>query len=379
MNHHNAHAAGNMRWRKPVAVVATMLLAGAASGGSTTHGNKLRADGTRLHWSLNHPAAAGSSGLLLVAQGSGCQPALSSAAVQAAHAVAPGFTLLTVEKYGVSPNDRPADAMSDCSSGYRHKHTVSQRVSDAREVLQSLCGAPWWNGQLVLFGGSEGGAVVAQLTPLVLPDAVVVYSSGLGEPLSDSLKRVVPPQVAQQVDTMLAQARQDPTGERSWGGNSFRWWADVADRVPVRALLTTSAPVLLVQGGRDASAPVASARLARDAYQAAGKGGLTYWEYPDHDHFMVDTHGTSHRTKVMARSADWVAAQLRERPAQEATAARQGFCNAPLSAPTGSIDPTSATGIGRRAASLPAVESARRLPVARGAGRSASAPASAIH
>jgi len=49
LNHHNVHAAGNMRWRKPVVVVAAILLAGAAWGASTTNGNKLRADGTRLH------------------------------------------------------------------------------------------------------------------------------------------------------------------------------------------------------------------------------------------------------------------------------------------------------------------------------------------
>ncbi len=32
---------------------------------------------------------------------------------------------------------------------------------------------------------------------------------------------------------------------------------------------------------------MASARLACDACRAAGHGGLTYWEFPDYDHFAV--------------------------------------------------------------------------------------------
>ena len=309
-------------WLRATAAVTALLACGVAQAAAVQSGTSARADGSLIHWSLTAPLSAAPDarsprGVLLVAQGSGCHPASASASVAAAHAVAPALALLTVEKYGVSPDDRPADAMADCSQDYRLHHTVSQRAADALQVLQGLRDAPGWSGPLVLFGGSEGGAVVAQLAPMAHPDAVVVLSSSLGETLAASIRRVVPPPVAEQLDGLLAQARRDPgPGARpvsEWGGNSLRWWADVADTVPARALLSSAAPVLLVQGERDALAPVASARLAQQAYREAGHGGLTYWELPGHDHFMVDAHGVDQRDRVLGRVATWVADRLAER------------------------------------------------------------------
>ena len=305
-------------WLRAAAAVAAMLACTLAQAATVQAGTRARADGSLIHWSLTPPLHAAPDarsprGVLLVAQGSGCHPASASASVAAAHAVAPALALLTVEKYGVSPHDRPADAIADCSQDYRLHHTVSQRAADALQVLQALRDAPGWSGPLVLFGGSEGGAVVAQLAPLARPDAVVVMSSSLGETLADTIRRVVPPPVARQLDAVLAQARRDPASGASWGGASARWWADVADTVPARALLSSAAPVLLVQGERDALAPVASARLAQQAYREAGHGGLTYWELPGHDHFMVDAHGVDQRDRVLGRVATWVADRLAER------------------------------------------------------------------
>ncbi len=316
-------------WLRAAAAVTAVLACGLAQAAAVQSGTSARADGSLIHWSLTAPLSAAPDarsphGVLLVAQGSGCLPASASASVAAAHAVAPALALLTVEKYGVSPHDRPADAMADCSQDYRHHHTVSQRAADAQQVLLALRDAPWWSGQLVLFGGSEGGAVVAQLAPLARPDAVVVLSSSLGETLADSIRRVLPPPVARQLDDMLAQARRDPGPGPLWGGNSLRWWADVADTVPVRALLTSTAPVLLVQGERDALAPVASARLAQQAYRDAGHGGLTYWELPGHDHFMVDAHGVDQRDRVLGLAATWVADRLAERPLRSRTGPHDG-------------------------------------------------------
>ena len=289
-----------------VAWLASTSAAG-APGGERTLMESTRPDGSTLHWAITRPEGDSPTGILLVAQGSGCAPATANPAVAAAHAIAPHFALLTVEKVGVGPNDAPQDPVGECPEAYFVGHTVRQRVEDVAQVLSELRGARWWNGKLVLFGGSEGGAVVARLVPRLEPDAAVVFSTGLGETLAASLERVLPPLAAAEAEAKLAEARSQPQSREIWGGNSYRWWADVVDEVLVERLLETKVPVLLIQGARDSHAPVQSARAARDAYAAAGRSELTYWELEGYDHSMTDAAGVSHRDEVFTRIADWVA------------------------------------------------------------------------
>jgi len=265
-----------------------------------------RADDSPIHWSIEHPESGGKRGLLLIAQGSGCLPAIQNPVVARAGSVAPGFSTLLVEKYGVSHGDRPENPMNDCSEEFFAHHTVSQRADDVALVIGDLKKSDWWNGKLVLFGGSEGGAVVARLAPRLQPDAVVVFSSGLGESLATSLPRVIPPEAAKMADAEFAEARNNPHSTERWGGNSYRWWADIVDDVLVNHLLKTEVPVLLVQGARDQFAPVESGRATRDAYRAASRCELTYWELPDYDHFMTDSDGNNHREEVFSRISAWI-------------------------------------------------------------------------
>lgn len=300
----------NSSGAKSAAVVLCGILLGSAAlqvAAEPIRQTSLRADGSSIHWSLEYPENGGKRGLLLIAQGSGCLPAIQNPVVAQARSVAPGFSTLLVEKYGVSHGDRPENPISDCSEEYFAHHTVSQRADDVALVIGDLKKSDWWNGELVLFGGSEGGAVVARLAPRLQPDAVVVFSSGLGESLATSLPRVIPPAAAKQAAEKFAEARANPDSTEMWGGNSYRWWADIVDDVPVNHLLKAAVPVLLVNGEKDS---VESARAARDAYRAASRCELTYWELPDYDHFMTDSNGENHREEVFSRISAWIGSAL---------------------------------------------------------------------
>lgn len=262
-----------------------------------------RLDDSTIYWSIEHPSGGEPRGLLLIAQGSGCLPAIRNPTVAAARSIIPDYSTLLVEKYGVTHGDKPENPMSDCSEEYFAHHTVSQRADDVARVLSELKESDWWNGELVLFGGSEGGAVVARLAPRVQPEAAVVFSSGLGESLAESLPRVIPPEAAKMAGAKFAEARANPNSSEIWGGNSYRWWADIVDDVLVNHLLKTEVPVLLVNGERDSTE---SARAARDAYKAANRCELTYWEFPDYDHFMTDSDGENHREEVFAKISEWI-------------------------------------------------------------------------
>ncbi len=195
-----------------------------------------------------------------------------------------------------------------CSESFYARHTVSQRVADYQSVLAQVEALPWWDGRLVLFGGSEGGAAVSMLAPRVGPTAVVVFSTAPGRSFRETFKSAVPPQVAAQADSEFARIKADPLSSKVWGGNSYRWWADILDHDLTADLLAVRAPILLVHGERDQSAPVRVARMVRDDFHRAGRCNLTY------DHQMQDAAGASHIDEVMERIAGWLAEKVSTRP-----------------------------------------------------------------
>lgn len=261
-----------------------------------------RPDGSRITYHIE--GRRGRGPVLLMLQGSGCDSvALNERIRWMAARLAPGRALLTIEKYGVVPNSDGAT----CSPEHMRGNTLTRRVLDALQVVARLRQERWWNRELILFGGSEGGAVAAMLAPLV-PEtkAVMIWSSGIGLPLGAMILSALPPPVRAEADRVFAEARADPSPERQWGGASYPWWADAIDLVPARGLAQAPAPVLMIHGTRDESAPVASARAARDLVLAGGKADFTYREYEGYDHFMVDSEGVDHRAEVVAAAASWL-------------------------------------------------------------------------
>jgi len=287
-----------------VAAVASCAVAG------PEHRNLKRQGGQDIDWYLDRQVPSGPrQGLLVIAQGSGCDSVANNANVRAAKSLRPDFAVVTVEKYGVTPGAVP-NGPQDCTPVFWAHHTVSQRVEDYRAVIEKLKREPWWNGQLVLFGGSEGGAVVQILAAQVNADAAVIFSSATGVPFRDAFVQVIPPQMAAEAAVQLDKARRNPLSAEIWGGNSYRWWADIADRPLWEEALKAKGALLVVQGVRDRSNPVASARAFRDAFAARRRTNLTYWEYEDYDHAMVDRTGGSHLPEVLARISDWLGTKL---------------------------------------------------------------------
>jgi len=246
--------------------------------------------------------------ILLIAQGSGCAPAHTSANIRMLSDAAEGFAILTIEKYGVEQADAPENPVESCSEAYFANHTVSQRVANARTVLAELGTRGLWDGTLVLFGGSEGGAVVSILShEEPETDAVVVFSTGTGLTMAEFFPMVVPPPVAAQMNAVFEQARSNPEAREVVGGNSFKWWADILDRRLSNDLLKSSVPVLLVQGETDRSAPVEAARATWAAFAEANEDArLTYWELSDRDHQMRAQDGQSYMQEVLNRVAVWI-------------------------------------------------------------------------
>lgn len=248
-------------------------------------------------------------GLILLAQGSGCNPVTIENRFEDAEMLAPGFARLTIEKYGVDPALNLPD--DECSQAFYARDTLDRRVLDAALVIAAFRGAPWWNGDLVLFGGSEGGAVVSMLAPIVPEtDAVVALSSGLGLTVEETVKNALPPTVRPMAEASFSAARETSRIDERFSGHSHHWWAHALDVRPADALAGTSVPILVVQGTHDRSAPVESAREGVTRLEASG-ACVTYDERAGLDHFMRDPAGGSHRTEVYSDIAAWIEDALR--------------------------------------------------------------------
>lgn len=284
------------------------------------HAPVQRADGSIIQWYLDHPQHAEKSALIILAQGSGCRSVTMSENIKRARSVFKDFSALTVEKYGVATGDNPQDPFDKgCSEVFRAHHSMSQRVEDYLQVLTSLKEAEWWNGKLVLFGGSEGGDVVARLAAKTNADAVVLLSTGGGTSFGDLVRQSieaemllnnVPREQWPPVDQVFAHARANPHSSETWGGSSYRFWADAIDQRPVDGMLQSDAALLLIQGSADTSAPVDNARMVPDIFAKAKRCNLAYWELAGYDHVMHDAQGNNRLPEVLAQADFWVKQQL---------------------------------------------------------------------
>jgi hypothetical protein len=174
----------------------------AASAGAATPIDRVseRPDGSSIYWTIDRQTGEAKQGVLIIAQGSGCLAATENPNIGNAKRLLPNFAVLTVEKYGVEPHAKPSNPFEGCSEAFYAHHTVTQRVEDYERVLEQLKREPWWDGQLVCFGGSEGGAVVSLLAPKVNPTAAVIFSAAPGRSFAEIFKLSVPREVARQAD-----------------------------------------------------------------------------------------------------------------------------------------------------------------------------------
>lgn len=264
-----------------------------------------RADGSPIHYTLDKPAK-GATGLLVLSQGSGCARGADNTNLATVRAAFPDYVTLIVEKIGITPDVVIADPFTACPAAFRDRYTVSQRVSDYRAVLAELDADPAINtGNVVLFGGSEGALAMASLAEQVPVRAAILLSAATGETFEDLVLSTLPPEAQDQVRSGFAAARANPDSSELYGGSTYRFWADSLDRRPLDHMRATTTPFLLIQGGRDTSAPVAASRRTLAAFADEGLCNLTYWEFPALDHGLLDPSGANHLAVIAAMAANW--------------------------------------------------------------------------
>jgi hypothetical protein len=268
-----------------------------------------RQDGTVLEGYFSPPSTSDSP-IIFAIQGSSCESALKWYMGLCDQASALGLGVIALEKQGISKDGIDLFA-------YSQTNCLQQRLEDyvfCFEHMHLIC--PGWEGKPVFWGESEGGMLAVALasqTPQTA--AVLLFGAGGGmkprEEIKWSLYHRLEKRGAlqdeidqymnfldEQMDTMML----DPTPEKHFLGNTYKWWASLLTaEEAVTPLSRQSLPICLVHGVEDSQIPILSADLA--AENLAKTNALTYLRLEGYGHDLDSAH-------VQATACHWLSSIL---------------------------------------------------------------------
>jgi esterase/lipase len=298
--------------------IAISLLAQENSNDKPIHLKIKRLNDSYIDVYYNKPAVKNKMPLLIFCQGSGYD-SNTAGFLSIMQQFEKKIVGLAMEKEGVQYGDK-GDTLLDV---YKQNNTVYNRLYDYLRVLQYLkVNATWWNGNVYIVGGSEGGLLAGMLAcyyPNVKALALFSFGGGLnfGEawPISSGLQKKaegasdaeIEKEISSVKDT-LNYIRKSATYLKSYSGkdNTYAWWASIVDLRLGNALLDLKIPIFLAQGTEDMMAPPVSAQKLHEDFIKNGKKNLYYKEYAGYNHEYKDKNNESHLVEVIMEAIKWM-------------------------------------------------------------------------
>jgi pimeloyl-ACP methyl ester carboxylesterase len=273
-----------------------------------------------IRFYIDRPDMAQKVPLVIVVDGSGCVGQLRQSS-WGNYAPRPDdqqpFARLMVEKPGVEPT--ASDFSADCSEAFLRSYSIDNRVFDHLRVLQHLAArAAWWNGDIYVWGWSDGGDIAAQLV-IYRPDIkrAVLGAMGGGLTMAEHFEDyfVCPPERTPDRATCLAELRTEfrriednPTWRETWSGkdNSLLVWSTRLRSRLSAPLADNTVPLLIVHGELDRdNTPVASARKLVEDLRASDNRSFSYWEIAGMEHGWRALP-EARKTALLTGMLDWL-------------------------------------------------------------------------
>ncbi len=276
-----------------------------------------RLNDSKIQFYLTRPSTSSKVPLLIVLQGSACNSVFKSAQDFGPTADQVQVARLDLEKYGLNKSTK------SCPQEYLENNTIDQRIADYLRVMQILQrDAAWWNKQVLIVGGSEGG-VLAPILATYVPETtkLVVMAGGTGWTMYDEMLFLTEKQLRAgganeteiqsellKMKNTFAETETNPTGSKTIYGatNTYKWWNSILRLRPLNYMLDLNFPILMVHGDIDIATPVESARATVGEFSEQNKTNLTYIEFPGLDHHWVDKNGMSHGQEVLEKIFGWL-------------------------------------------------------------------------
>jgi len=227
---------------------------------------------------------------------------------------------MTIEKEGVNFGDQ-GDSVR---VAYRENNTIYNRLYDYLRVLEYLkAHATWWDGNVYVIGGSEGGLLAGMLAsyyPNVKGLAILSFGGAMtfGEawPIASGNQAKQDGKATQAAIEKeekatwdsLKRIYNDPVFSKSYSGmdNSYAWWRSIMNLRLQNVLIDLNIPIFVGQGTNDMMVPIESARKLERAFKDAGKTNLFYKEYQSYAHDFSDENGNSHLVTVFTEAITYL-------------------------------------------------------------------------
>ena len=289
-------------------------------GEDTIHLKVKRLNDTYIDAFLKRPKNNEKVPLLIMCQGSGTG-SMTAPFLAVTEQWKDRLGRLVIEKAGVSFGDE-GDKISDL---YKTNNIISNRLNDYLRVLQYLrANAGWWNGEVYVIGGSEGGllaGLIASYYPNVKGVAILGFGGGLTfkeawpkakriQKKAEGYSEIQLEQVEQSALDTIEMAKKNPIYTLSYDGNdnTYAWWASIVDLRLSNTLTDLNIPIYVAHGSEDNMMPVASAKNLKEEFTKQGKTNITFKEYVGYDHGFTDQAGKSHYAKVFMDAISWMLA-----------------------------------------------------------------------
>jgi esterase/lipase len=250
----------------------------------------LRQNGTILEGYFSPPDNA-SSPIVFAMQGSSVESAFQWHADLSTHMNSLGLGLIVLEKQGIS-----RDSVNLLE--YSQTNCLENRLEDYAFCLKNMdIISPGWNGKVVFWGDSEGGMLAGKLAAQI-PEtaAVLLFATGGGMKPREEVKWTIRHRLEERgalqdeiseymafLDEQMDAMMLDPTPEKQFLGNTYKWWASfLAAEEVVKPLNQQSLPIYLVHGVEDNTIPVLSADCAAEGLKETN--ALTYLRLEGYGH-----------------------------------------------------------------------------------------------
>lgn len=254
--------------------------------------------GTSLYYSFTVNESSETDTLVFFYGGSGC-PSWKYVMPGYVDGLSTSARVFALNKRYVA--DR-STGMFGCGKDFHLANTPDQWVADYAEFIAAkLKAAPSKPKNVVLVGVSEGALAAVRVAGLMpeITHLALIGDGGYTMRKSLSVLRQKGA-ISFDVESGLREIATDPRSlEKSWYGNSYRWWSDIMDIDPIPYFLKLDIPILIGIGEQDESVPVESARFLASQFKEASKSNLILNVYPGADH-RLNGNGISHRSEFFA-------------------------------------------------------------------------------
>jgi esterase/lipase len=267
---------------------------------------------------VKYPATGKKVPLLVMCQGSG-YGSMTGPFLGVTEQWKDTIARIVVEKQGVSYGDN-GDKLTKT---YKENNAVYNRLYDYLRVFEYLrAKANWWNGDVYVIGGSEGGlmaGMIASFYPNVKGVAILGFGGGLNfaeawpiakrkQMKAEGLSEINIQKAEKAAKDSLVIARRNSTYTKSYDGedNTFKWWASIIDLRLANTLLDLDIPIYVADGSEDLMMPALSAQKLNEEFIKQGKTNLVYKEYKGFNHEFADSTGKSHYAEIFIQAIAWM-------------------------------------------------------------------------